>query len=107
MAYKIAQSNPAASTPANLYTVPSAKQAVISSLTICNHGTTGAAYSIWIRPLGATASDVHLLAFEINLLQNETAFVTAGIALATTDVITVEADTADVTFMAFINEVNA
>jgi hypothetical protein len=39
MAFKVAQSNPAAGTPADLYTVPSAKEAVISTLTVCNHGT--------------------------------------------------------------------
>jgi hypothetical protein len=107
MAFKVAQSNPAAGTPADLYTVPSAKEAVISTLTVCNHGTATAEYDLKVRPAGATAADVHILAAGVALSPNDTAFITAGIALGTADVVTVEADTADVTFMAFVNETDA
>lgn len=107
MAFKVAQSNPAAGTPADLYTVPSAKEAVISSLTVCNHGTATAEYDLLVRPAGAAAADVHILAAGVAIFANETAFITAGIALGTADVVTVEADTADVTFMAFVNETDA
>ena len=105
MAYKVFQSNPAATTPADLYTVPSAKEAVISTIAICNHGA-GDTFTIWIRKAGATAADVHLLAYEVGVDANETFFITAGIALATTDVVTVEAGSADMTFQAFVNEVD-
>jgi hypothetical protein len=106
MAYKVVQSNPAAGTPADLYTVPSAKQAVISSLTVCNFGTAVAEYDLLVRPAGATAADVHFLAAGVSIPPNETAFITAGIALGTSDVLTVKADTAGVTFMAFANEID-
>ena len=62
MGFKVAQSNPAAGTPADLYTVPSDKQAVISSLTVCNYGTVTAKYDLLVRPAGAAAADVHFLA---------------------------------------------
>ena len=106
MSYKVAQSNPAASTPANLYTVPSATSAVISTLTVCNFGTAVAVYDLRIRPAGATATDAHLLASGVAIAPNETAFITAGVALSATDVVTVEADTDDVTFMAFVSEIS-
>jgi hypothetical protein len=105
MAYKVTQSNPASNTPANLYTVPSAKNAIISTLTICNFGA-AANYTIRIRPGGATAADVHLLAKTVSIDTNDTVFLTVGVALSATDVITVEASTSSVTFMAFINEVD-
>jgi hypothetical protein len=53
------------------------------------------------------AADVHILAAGVALVPNDTAFITAGIALGTADVVTVEADTGDVTFMAFVNETDA
>jgi hypothetical protein len=106
MAYKVFQSNPAATTPADLYTVPSAKEAVISTIAVCNHGATNV-FSIWIRKAGATAADVHLLANGVGVAADETFFITAGIALAATDVVTVEAGTGDMTFQAFVNEVDA
>jgi hypothetical protein len=104
MGFKVVQSNPAAGTPADLYTVPSAKQAVISTLTVCNYGTATADYDLLVRPAGAAAADVHLLAKGVATPAKETTFITAGIALATSDVVTVESDTGDVTFMAFVNE---
>jgi len=107
MAFKVAQSNPAGGTPADLYTVPSAKQAVISTLTVCNYGTAVAEYDLLVRPAGAAAADVHFLAAGVTVRPTETAFITAGVALASSDVLTVEADTADVTFMAFVNETDA
>lgn len=107
MTYKVAQSNPAANTAADLYTVPAGKQAVISSLTVCNYGTAVAEYDLLVRPGGAAAADVHFFAAGVAILPNDTAFITAGIALGTADVVTVEADTADVTFMAFVNEIDA
>lgn len=106
MSYKVVQSNPAADTPTDLYTVPANTNAVISTISICNYSTTTTAdYTIRIRPSGATAADEHIFAFNVTLSISETAFITVGIALSATDVITVEADTADVTFMAFVNEV--
>jgi hypothetical protein len=105
MAYKVAQSNPAANTPANLYTVPSAKEAVISTLAICNDGGPGS-FTIRIRPAGATAAKVHLLASASLIGDAETVFITAGIALAASDVVTVEGSTANMVFTAFINEVS-
>ena len=53
--YKVlGQSNPAATTATTLYTVPSAKSAVISSLTVCNQASTAATFRVAVRPAGAT-----------------------------------------------------
>jgi hypothetical protein len=104
MAYTVAQSNPAAATPSDLYTVPSEKEAVISTLAIAEHGGAPADFSIRVRPDGDTAADVHILVNGAELVANDTQFLTIGIALAATDVVTVEATTGDVTFTAFVNE---
>ena len=105
MAYKVFQANPAAGTPADLYTVPSAKEAVISTIAVCNFGATNT-FTIRIRPAGASAANVHFLAHTVSVLANETFFITCGIALAATDVVTVISPSASFTFTAFVNEVD-
>ena len=104
MAYTVAQSNPAAATPADLYTVPAGKEAVISTLAVCEHNNVSATYQVLVRPGGATAADVHRVIFDAPIAARDTIFVTTGIALAAGDVVTVEAATGDVTFTAFVNE---
>ena len=104
MAYMVKQANPAAATPADLYTVTASKQAVISTLAVCEHNDVATRYRVLIRPAGASAADVHRLVYDAPVAGLDTVFLTVGIALATTDVITVEAATGDVTFTAFVNE---
>lgn len=105
MAYKVVQAQGTALT--DLYTVPSDKQAVISSLTACNFGTVAVSYDLLVRPAGAAAADIHNLAKGVALLPNETAFITAGLALGTADVLSVLSSGSAVTFMAFVNETDA
>ena len=51
MAKKVlGQSNPSATTATTLYTVPSAKEAVVSSISIANLTSTDATFRIAVRP---------------------------------------------------------
>lgn len=104
MAFTVKQENPAAATAADLYTVPASKEAVISTLAICEHNNVATSYRVLIRPNGDAAADEHRLAFDAPVGGRDTILMTVGIALAAGDVITVQAATADVTFMAFVNE---
>ena len=103
MPYTVAQSNPDAATPDDLYTVPAGKEAVISTLSVANVGV-DASFRIAVRPGGATISDEHYIVYEASIPAGESKFFTIGMALATTDVVTVRASTVDVAFTAFINE---
>lgn len=105
MAYKVVQAQGTALT--DLYTVPSGKNAIISSLTVCNYGTATVSYDLRVRPAGATAADIHYLAAGVSIPENQTAFITAGIALGTADVVSVQSTGTAVTFMAFVNEFDA
>lgn len=107
MAYVLKQSNPAATTDADLYTVPAGKESVVSTIAVCNHAATTATFRVMLRDDGDTAADVHRLVWDQTVSSNDTLFVTAGITLGATDVITVYASTADVTFQAFIDEKDA
>jgi glucose-6-phosphate dehydrogenase assembly protein OpcA len=105
MAKKVlGQINPSATTATTLYTVPSAKSAVVSSLTICNQTATAATFRVAVRPAGATLAAVHYVAYDVTVGASDTTALTLGITLATTDVITVYASTATLSFHAYGDE---
>ena len=105
MAKKVlGQINPSATTATTLYTVPSAKSAVVSSLTICNQTATAATFRVAVRPAGATLAAVHYGAYDVTVGASDTTALTLGITLATTDVITVYASTATLSFHAYGDE---
>jgi hypothetical protein len=105
--YKVlGQSNPAATTATTLYTVPASTSTVVSSITICNQAASAASYRIAIRPAGATLATQHYIAYGVVIAANDTTVLTLGITLATTDVITVYASTANFSFSAFGSEIS-
>ena len=103
--YKVlGQINPAATTATTLYTVPAATSAVASTLSICNMGVT-TSVRVAVRPAGAALATQHYIVYDAAVNGNDTLFLTIGIALATTDVVTVYASTATVTFNLYGSEV--
>ena len=105
MAKKVlGQVNPSAATPQTLYTVPSAKSAVVSTLVVANLASSAATYRVAIRPAGATLASTHYIAYDVALSANDSTALTLGITLATTDIITVYASSANVNFSAFGDE---
>ena len=106
-AYKVlGQSNPAATTNTTLYTVPAATSAVVSSISICNQTASAATYRIAIRPAGAAVAAQHWLVYGATVAASDTTILTVGLTLATTDVITVYASTANLSFSAFGSEIS-
>lgn len=97
----LGQVAPSATTATTLYTVPSATSALVSTIAVCNRGTASTLYRIAIRPAGATLANTHYIVYDAVVEANNSSFLTLGITLATTDVITVYAGTADLTFSAF------
>jgi glucose-6-phosphate dehydrogenase assembly protein OpcA len=105
MAKKVlGQSNPSATTLTTLYTVPSAKEAVVSSISVANLTATAATYRIAIRPAGAAIANQHYLGYDITVGASDSTIITVGLTLATTDVISVYASTANLVFQAFGDE---
>ena len=104
--YKVlGQSNPAATTATTLYTVPSATQTVVSTVTICNQAATAATYRIAVRVAGASLSASQYIAYDVSLPANASDTLTLGLTLNATDVITVYASTATMSFAAFGSEI--
>lgn len=103
-AYKVlGQSAPAATTLTTLYTVPSATSAVVSSLVVCNHGTSGT-FRIAVRPAGAAVEQKHYIVDDLALNANDTITFTIGMTLATTDVVSVYASNTSFSFVLFGSE---
>jgi hypothetical protein len=104
--YKIlGQVNPSAATLSTLYTVPAANSAVVSTLNICNLGTTGAVFRVACRPAGASIANSQYIVYDTALPASDTISLTLGVTLGNTDVISVLANTASVTFTAFGSEI--
>lgn len=97
----LGQSNPAATTLTSLYTAPASTQAVASTLTICNQGATLATFRVAVRPAGATVAAQHYIVFDSAVAAYDTVFLTVGVAVAATDVVSVFASTSSVSFSLF------
>jgi glucose-6-phosphate dehydrogenase assembly protein OpcA len=106
-AYKVlGQSAPAATTATNAYTVPSAKYAVVSTITVANRGTGAATYRISIRPNGDTQANQHYIAYDTTVSANDTIALTLGLTADAADVFTVYASTANLSFGIFGSEID-
>ena len=105
--YKVlGQANPAASTATTLYTVPATTSTVVSSLNVCNLTTTPASFRVAVRPAGATLANTHYLTYDTVLPASDSISMSLGLTLATTDVVTVSANTTSVNFSLFGTELS-
>lgn len=100
--YKVlAQSAPAATTNTDIYTVGAGKQAVASTVTVCNRGATDAQYRIAVRPGGVTLANQHYIAYGATVSASDTVALTLGVTAGANDVVTVYASNANLSFTIF------
>ena len=106
-AYKVlGQSNPSATTLTTLYTVPSATSTVVSSIVICNQTASAATYRIAVRPAGASITAAHYIVYGATVAASDSTILTLGLTLATTDVVSIYASTANLSFSAYGSEIS-
>lgn len=105
--YKVlAQSYPSASTNTDIYTVPAATQAIVSSIIVANQNTSNAiTYRIAIRKSGATLANQHYISYEVPVAAANSTALTLGLTMAATDVITVYSSSGTVSFSVFGSEI--
>lgn len=105
--YKVlAQSNPSATTATTLYTVPSSTSSVISTITVCNQAASAGSFRIAVRPAGESLAAKHYVAYDVAIAANDTTALTLGLTLATTDVVTIYASSATMSFNAYGSEIS-
>lgn len=106
-AYKVlGQSNPSATTATTLYTVPSATQTIVSTIVVANLAATAATYRIAVRVAGATLANSQYIAYDVTVGANDSTALTLGVTMNATDILTVYASTANLTFTAFGSEIS-
>ena len=106
----LGQKNPSAAAVDTLYTVPSAKKAVISTISVANTTATAATFRLILQPsadVSATILTKQYLAYDITVGASDTTVITVGLTMATGDVLKVYASTATVAFQAFGDEATA
>lgn len=101
----LGQVNPSATTATTLYTCNAGTQTVISTIAVCNQAGTSGTYRIAVRPNGATLSAEHYVVYNATVQANTTAAYTLGITVDASDVITVYASSANMSFNAFGSEI--
>lgn len=100
--YKVlGQSDPGAASLTTAYTVPALTSAIVSSITVANRSATPTSFRLAIRPAGAAIANQHYIAYDVPILANEVVTLTLGITLATTDVVSVYATLATLSFNVF------
>ena len=107
IAYKIlGQAHPAATTVTALYTVPSATEAVVSTLTITNVTATAGVARVWVQVAGASTAHTNALMHDVPVAANSVNAFTLGLTLAATDVVSVRSTNGnDLTFQLFGSEI--
>jgi hypothetical protein len=104
--YKVlGQSNPSATTATTLYTCPALTQTVISTISICNQAGTSGTYRIAVRPNGATLAPEHYVVYDASIPANSTTAYTLGMTIDASDVVTIYASSASMSFNAFGSEI--
>ena len=104
--YKVlGQVSPSATTATTAYTVPSATQAVVSSIVVANLGGSSGTYRIAVRPAGESLASKHYLVYDATIAATDSLTLTLGITLGATDVVTVYASSANFAFNLYGSEI--
>ena len=104
--YKVlGQVNPSATTATTLYTTPSSTSTVVSTISVCNQASTAATFRIAVRPAGETLAAKHYIVYGATVPASDSTMITVGLTLATTDVVTVYASSANLSFNAYGSEI--
>jgi hypothetical protein len=104
--YKVlGQVNPSAATATTAYTVPSATQTVISTITVCNTGPAPASYRVAVRPDAETLATKHYIVYDSSLAPQTTDTLTLGLTIDAADVVTVYSSSATMAFNLYGSEI--
>ena len=98
--------NPSANTQTNVYVVPAATSAVISTIAICNQSATNASYSLMVMPTySATAPATDFIVRGATVPAADTIFLTIGLTANATTVVAANTSSPNVSFSIFGSEI--
>ena len=97
----LGQSKPAGNTLTDLYTVPGATSAAVSSLAVCNQSASTSKVRVAVAVAGAADTAAQYIVYDALLVPNETKSFVIGMTLATTDIVRALSDSGQVSFNLF------
>ena len=99
------QVQPLANTLTTLYTVPASTETIFSAINVCNTASADATFAIAFRPNGEAINPKHYILFNATIAGNDTYLINQGMSMDATDVLSVTASSASVSFTGFYAEV--
>lgn len=103
--YKILGQSVGALSDTNLYTVPTGKSSVLSTILVCNTLSASTTYRLAVIPSGTTLQNKHYIAYDTNIGSNDTTALTLGITLGSDDKLNLYGSTG-LTFSVFGSELS-
>ena len=100
----LGQQNPSATTLTTIYTVPAGATAEAKTITVCNRSAVATSFRVAVRPAGAAISNEHYIYYDVPIAGNDTFASELGITVGATDVISVYATLATLSFNVFGQE---
>lgn len=94
----LGQSAPSATTLTGVYTVPTTSKAIISSVAVCNRGSTTATFRISVAADGAADSNAQYHVYDAEVAANSTFIYQASITMSGDDVLRVYASNGNLSF---------
>lgn len=103
----LAQAHLTSTAPTDVFTVPAAREVVVSTLVVANMTGSATTFDIALRDGGETLANKHFIAKDVPIAANDSTTLTLGITLSATDVVTCEAGAADaLSFNLFGSEIS-
>lgn len=105
-AYKIlGQVADASANDVELYLVPAATEAIVSTIVVCNREAAANTFRIATKSDNSAVADEDYVAYDTSIAANDTITLTLGVTLETGAEISVGASDANVTFQAYGTEI--
>lgn len=103
--YKVLGQVVGAASNTNLYTVPSATQAIVSTIVVCNRAAAGKTFRIMVRPDNAALANQHYIAYDVAILANDSIALTLGVTMDASDKLDIYSSDTNLSFTAFGSEI--
>lgn len=87
-----------------VYTVPAGRQAVISTVNVCNTNTSNSTFRLAVRPAGETLAAKHYLHHDTSVPALDSINISLGITMGNTDVLTAETRLGNISMSVFGSE---
>jgi len=78
-----------AETATTVYTVPAGKEAIVSTIVVCNRAAAANTFRIAVRPDDDALANEHYIAYDVAIAANDATNLTLGVTMDAGDIITV------------------